>query len=156
MELEGIAPDSSGRMLRDALVSAKSISQNNFPGFLRSMPGEQASIDLSKVANPANRLKTNLEKEVALLQVTEAAFVTSALREPLRGGWSREERRLSMDHRPHRLTSARSRMLVLDLDSSLDLPAVGPLNDLRERLHEDAFAQSSGLVILSGRSLTLA
>jgi sucrose-phosphate synthase len=47
-------------------------------------------------------------------------------------------------------------MLVLDLDSSLDLPAVGPLNDLRERLQEDAFAQSSGLVILSGRSLTLA
>jgi sucrose-phosphate synthase len=56
----------------------------------------------------------------------------------------------------HRPTSARSRMLVLDLDSSLDLPAVGPLNDLRERLQEDAFAQSSGLVILSGRSLTLA
>ena len=51
---------------------------------------------------------------------------------------------------------ARSRMLVLDLDSSLDLPAVGPLNDLRERLHEDAFARSSGLVILSGRSLALA
>ena len=47
-------------------------------------------------------------------------------------------------------------MLVLDLDSSLDLPAVGPLNDLRERLHEDYFAQSSGLVILSGCSLTLA
>ena len=56
----------------------------------------------------------------------------------------------------HRPTSARSRMLVLDLDSSLDLPAVGPLNDLRERLQEDAFAPSSGLVILSGRSLTLA
>ena len=56
----------------------------------------------------------------------------------------------------HRPTSARSRMLVLDLDSSLDLPAVGPLNDLRERLQKDAFAQSSGLVILSGRSLTLA
>jgi sucrose-phosphate synthase len=56
----------------------------------------------------------------------------------------------------HRPTSARSRMLVLDLDSSLDLPAVGPLNALRERLQEDAFAQSSGLVILSGRSLTLA
>ena len=55
-----------------------------------------------------------------------------------------------------RPTAVRSRMLVLDLDSSLDLPAVGPLNDLRERLREDALAQSSGLVILSGRSLGLA
>ena len=56
MELESIAPDFSGRMLTDALVSAESISQNNVLGFLRSMPGEQASIDLSKVANTANRL----------------------------------------------------------------------------------------------------
>jgi sucrose-phosphate synthase len=33
-----------------------------------------------------------------------------------------------------RSTSTRSRMLVLDLDSSLDLPAVGSLNDLREQV----------------------
>jgi hypothetical protein len=50
VELEGIAPDSSGRMLTDALVSAENIGQPNVLGFLRSMPGEQASIDLSKVA----------------------------------------------------------------------------------------------------------
>ena len=42
------------------------------------------------------------------MQATEAASVTSALREPLRGGWSREERRLSVDHRPQPL-----RLLVL-------------------------------------------
>jgi predicted dienelactone hydrolase len=72
------------------------------------MPGEQASIDLSKVADAANRLKTNLEQGVALVQATEAASVTSALRAPLRGGWSREERRLSVDHRPQPL-----RLLVL-------------------------------------------
>ena len=57
MELEGIAPDSSGRILTDALVSAENIGQPNVLGFLRSMPGEQASIDLSKVADAANRLK---------------------------------------------------------------------------------------------------
>jgi hypothetical protein len=89
-------------MLTDALVSAESIGQSNVLGFLRSMPGEQASIDLSKVADAANRLKNNLEQGVALVQAAEAASVTSALREPLRGGWSREERRLSVDHRPHR------------------------------------------------------
>ena len=50
VELEGIAPDSSGRMLTDALVSAENIGQPNVLGFLRSMPGEQASIDLSKFA----------------------------------------------------------------------------------------------------------
>ena len=108
VELEGIAPDSSGRMLTDALVSAESIGQPNVLGFLRSMPGEQASIDLSKIADAANRLKTNLEPGVALVLATEAASVTSALREPLRGGWSREERRLSVDHRPQPL-----RLLVL-------------------------------------------
>ena len=64
MELEGIAPDSSGRMLTDALVSAESISQNNVLGFLRSMPGEQASIDLSKVVNTANRLKLTWSREL--------------------------------------------------------------------------------------------
>jgi hypothetical protein len=108
VELEGIAPDSSGRMLTDALVSAENIGQPNVLGFLMSMPGEQASIDLSKVADAANRLKTNLEQGVALVQATEAASVTSALREPLRGGWSCEERRLSVDHRPQPL-----RLLVL-------------------------------------------
>jgi hypothetical protein len=70
VELEGIAPDSSGRMLTDALIAAEKIDQPNVLGFLRSMPGEQASIDLSKIADTANRLKTNLEKRVALVLAT--------------------------------------------------------------------------------------
>ncbi len=108
VELEGIAPDPSGRMLTDALASAEKIGQPNVLGFLRSMPGEQASIDLSKVADAANRLKTNLEQGVALVQDTEAATVTPALMKALRGGWSREELRLSVSHRPQPL-----RLLVL-------------------------------------------
>ena len=108
VELEGTPPDPSGRMLTDALVAADEIGQPNVLGFLRSMPGEQASIDFSKVAVVANRLKTNLEQGVALVQATEAATVNSALREPLRGGWSREEQRLSVPHRPQPL-----RLLVL-------------------------------------------
>ena len=73
-------------MLTDALVAADEMGQPNVLGFLRSMPGEQASIDFSKVAVAANRLKTNLEQGVALVKATEAATVNSALREPLRVG----------------------------------------------------------------------
>ena len=99
MELERIAPDSSGRILTDSLVSAESFGQPNILGFLRLMLRDQASIDLSADAHIANRLKTNLEQGVALVQATEGAFVTSALREPLRGGWSREQRR-PLENRP--------------------------------------------------------
>jgi hypothetical protein len=54
-------------MLTDALVADDEIGQPNVLGFLRSMPWEQASIDFSKVV-VANRLKTNLEQGVALVQ----------------------------------------------------------------------------------------
>ena len=103
VELEGTALDPSGRILTDALVAADEIGHPHVLAFLRSMPGEQASIDFSKVAVAANRLKTNLEQGVALVKAAEAATVNSALSEPLRGGWSREEQRLSVSHRPQPL-----------------------------------------------------
>ena len=49
-----------------------------------------------------------------------------------------------------------SRLLALDLDSCLDLPEEESLGDLRERLHDQSFAASTGLVILTGRSLAQA
>jgi sucrose-phosphate synthase len=49
-----------------------------------------------------------------------------------------------------------SRLLVLDLDSSLELPEGQPLGDLRNRLMEKTFGSTCGLVILTGRSLALA
>ncbi len=76
-------------MLTDALIVAEKIGQSNVLGFLRLMPGEQASIDLPQVADAANRLKTNLEKGVALVLATEATPVMSVLREHLLGGSSR-------------------------------------------------------------------
>jgi sucrose-phosphate synthase len=58
-------------------------------------------------------------------------------------------RALSMVRRP----SPVSRMLALDLDSSLDLPEQRSLAHLRERLQAEPFAATTGLVILTGRSL---
>ena len=61
VDLEGVELDESGRMLTEALIRAERRGQPNIFGFLRELPGEQASIDLSRLAEVANRLKTNLE-----------------------------------------------------------------------------------------------
>ena len=49
-----------------------------------------------------------------------------------------------------------SRLLALDLDSSLELPEEHSLTHLRDRLQAEPFAASTGLVILTGRSLAQA
>ena len=58
-------------------------------------------------------------------------------------------RALSVVRRP----SPVSRLLALDLDSSLELPEERSLAHLRDRLQSEPFAASTGLVILTGRSL---
>ena len=58
-------------------------------------------------------------------------------------------RALSVVRRP----SPVSRLLALDLDSSLDLPEQRSLVHLRDRLEAEPFAATTGLVILTGRSL---
>jgi sucrose-phosphate synthase len=58
-------------------------------------------------------------------------------------------RALSVVRRP----SPVSRLLALDLDSSLDLPEQRSLAHLRDRLQAEPFAATTGLVILTGRSL---
>ena len=77
-----VEPDVSGRMLSEALIRAERRGEPNILGFLRELPGEQASIDLSRLAEVANRLKTNLEEGVALARSVEPASVTAALRGP--------------------------------------------------------------------------
>ena len=56
MSLEGVELDDSGRMLTEALIRAERRGQPNILGFLRELPGEQALIDLSRLAEVANRL----------------------------------------------------------------------------------------------------
>ena len=58
--------DDSGRMLSEALIRAERREQPNIIGFLRELLGEQMSIELSRLAEVANRLKANLEEGVAL------------------------------------------------------------------------------------------
>ena len=82
VSLEGVELDDSGRMLTEALIRAERRGQPNILGFLRELPGEQASIDLSRLAEVANRLKTNLEEGVALARSVEAASVTATPGEP--------------------------------------------------------------------------
>ena len=62
VDLQGVEVDTSGRVLTDALNRADRKGQPNILGFLRELPGEQASLDLSRVADAANRLKSNLER----------------------------------------------------------------------------------------------
>jgi hypothetical protein len=90
-------------MLTDALVRAERNGQPNVLGFLRELPGEQASIDLSRVADAANRLKANQEQGVALAKAGPAATVTPSLRAPLKPSWTRQVIRLSVTHRPQPL-----------------------------------------------------
>ena len=119
--LEGVEPDVSGRMLTEALIRAERREQPNILGFLRELPGEQASIDISRLAEVANRLKNNLEEGVALARSVEAASVTAALRVPLDSSWSREVVQVPVPHRPQPLrvltlqpaASANGRLVVI-------------------------------------------
>ena len=121
VDLEGVEPDVSGRMLTDALIRAERRGQPNILGFLRELPGDQASIDLSRVADVASRLKTNLEEGVALARSADAASVTPELRMPLRSRWSRGVVQVSVPHRPQPLrvltlqpsASANGRLVVI-------------------------------------------
>mgnify|MGYP004094839041 CR=1 FL=1 len=103
VDLEGVEADTSGRMLTDALLRAERNGQPNVLGFLREHLGEQASIDLSKVAVAANRLKANQEQGVALAKAGPAATVTPSLRIPLKPSLTREFVRVAETHRPQPL-----------------------------------------------------
>ena len=54
--------DNSGETLTIALSRAISSGQPNILGFLHELPGEEASLELSRVTYSANRLKKNLEE----------------------------------------------------------------------------------------------
>ena len=99
VDLQGVEVDTSGRVLTDALNRADQRGQPNILGFLRELPGEQASLDLSRVADAANRLKSNLEQGEALLESTPAATVNPELRSPLDRNWTRQVVQLPLPHR---------------------------------------------------------
>ena len=100
VDLQGVEADTTGRMLTDALISAEAKQQPTILGFLRELPGEEASIQLGRVIDAANRLKANQEKGVALAKAGPAATVTAALQAPLKPVWTRQELSVPVSHRP--------------------------------------------------------
>lgn len=103
VQLQGIEPDASGRMLTDALTRAEANGQPTVLGLLREVPGEEASIDLSLLGFVAERLKTNQEEAVLLAKTGSAASVSPALRQRLPGAWRRQTFQLTVSHRPEPL-----------------------------------------------------
>jgi len=109
VNLEGVPFDSSGSMLTKALRRAYDNDQNNLLGFLHQLRGEEASIDLSKLAEAVNRLVANQSDGLELVKAGSAAPVSSELFESLQDPtWTREVIRVSVQHRDEPL-----RVLVL-------------------------------------------
>ena len=109
VQLEGVEADTSGRMLTDALIRAERNGQATVLGLLREMPGETATIDISRVAFIASRLIRNTEQGRSLVKAAPVEPFNSSLQARLRGAWSRREIQVSVPHRQEPL-----RTLVLE------------------------------------------
>ena len=104
VNLEGVPADPSGSMLTEALIRAYENDQNNLLGFLHQLPGEEASIDFSKVGEALYRLNANLKDGLELVNVGSAAPVSSEFFESLRVETSmREILRVPVQHREESL-----------------------------------------------------
>ena len=100
VNLEGVPADTSGSMLTKALIRAYENGQENLLGFLHQLPGEEASIDFSKLGEAVNRLMANQKDGLELVKVGSAAPVSSEFFESLRlETSSREIIRVSVQHR---------------------------------------------------------
>ena len=103
VDLQGVEIDTTGRMLTQALNRAERQGSPHILGFLQELPGEEASLDLSRVVDVANRLKANLEQGVALVDAGPSATVDPSLRATLSGRWSRDVLQFSVPHRTESL-----------------------------------------------------
>jgi predicted dienelactone hydrolase len=100
VNLEGVPTDTSGSMLTNALIRAYENGQDNLLGFLHQLPGVEASIDLSKLGEAANRLMANQKDGLELVKAGSAAPVSFELFESLQDPtWTREVIRVSVQHR---------------------------------------------------------
>ena len=100
VNLEGVPVDTSGSMLTKALIRSYENGQENLLGFLHQLPGEEASIDFSKLGEAVNRLMANQKDGLELVKVGSAAPVSSEFFESLRlETSSREIIRVSVQHR---------------------------------------------------------
>ena len=103
VQLEGVDLPPDGRTLTDALLRAERNGQPNVLGFLREMPGQEASVDLSRLADVANRLKTNMEEGVAMAKAGSAVSTSPVLQSKSPQGWIRSQLMLPVSHRTESL-----------------------------------------------------
>ncbi|MEC8441603.1 MAG: alpha/beta fold hydrolase [Cyanobacteriota bacterium] len=103
VDLQGVEADTTGHMLTDALIRAEANQQPTILGFLRELPGEEASIQLGRVIDAANRLKANQDKGVALAKAGPAAAVTVGLQPQRKPVWTRQKLTVAVSHRPQAL-----------------------------------------------------
>ena len=80
VDLKGVEQNPNSRILSDALIRAERNGQSNILGLLREIPGTEASIDLSKLATVALRLKSNQEDGVTLAKAGTAALPSSTFK----------------------------------------------------------------------------
>ena len=99
VQIEGLPQEITGRMLLDALRRAETSGQANFLGLLQQIPGEVATVNLSKLIDYSKRLQRNQLKAQLLLEQEPSAHLIPALRKPLNGSWTRSEFLLSASHR---------------------------------------------------------
>ena len=99
VNIQGVEIDTTGRVLTDALTRAEAKGQYNILGFVQELPGQEASIDFSRVAYAANRLRENLAEGKSLLAAAPPATVSSDLRSSLKGRWTRQVMYLPVSHR---------------------------------------------------------
>ena len=104
VEVKGLPPDTSGRMLSEALAAAYRDDEPHLLGFLRHVPGDEVSINLQVLAFYAKRLRNNQEDARALVQKgTPAQPVSSTIVEAAASGWTRRQRSIAVKHRPQPL-----------------------------------------------------
>ena len=104
VEVKGVPVDTSGRMVSDALAAAYRDNEPHLLGFLRHVPGEEISLNLTELAFYAKRLRGNQDDARALAQKGIAARpVAAEIPEAAQSGWTRSQRTVAVQHRPQPL-----------------------------------------------------
>ena len=99
VQVEGLPQDTSGRMLLEALSRASKSGQPTVLGLLRQIPGQAASINLSKLASYVSRLQRNQLAANLLVEKEASVQIKTGLRMPLTGLWLSQQVDFQASHR---------------------------------------------------------
>jgi len=122
VDVEGLPPDTTGRMLADAMAKAYREGEPHLLGLLRQVPGKTLTLNLQALAFYAQRLQANLDDARALFkQGTPSALPPATLMASAGSGWSRTVVVVPVKHRSQPLmltvfrptTAANGRVVVI-------------------------------------------